>query len=423
MSQLKHRYPIFLGLLSVCVLFLGLRSGQAYASTSNKYTSSRPQNVAWPDISLHPFQAGFQSPTHIANAGDGSQRLFIVEQNGVIRVLQNGVTLSTPFLDIRDRVLFSGGEQGLLSVAFPPNFANKGYFYVYYTQKNGDNRTARFSLKPGDPDQADPASEKLIITFNHQSYSNHDGGQLAFGPDGYLYIGTGDGGGGGDPLHNGQNTNSLLGKLLRIDVEGDANPYAIPSTNPYTQTAGYKGEIWALGLRNPWRFSFDRLTGDVFIADVGQDTEEEVDYQPASSRGGENYGWNILEGSLCYSPSSGCTPPNRYAAPVTTYPHGVNDAIGCAITGGAVYRGSVYPRMQGMYFYGDFCSGKIWGLIDNAGWQVTQLLDKTANISSFGEDEAGNLYLADWYKGMIFLVTDSVTNYTQHMYLPALAKP
>ena len=287
-------------------------------------TSASLPTVAWPQISVMPYLSGFSSPVHITNARDGSQRLFVVEQGGIIRVIENGAVLSTPFLDIHERVLFPGsGERGLLSVAFPPGYASKGYFYVYYTRLDGNNQTSRFPLKPGKPDEADPTTEQPIILFNHPNHNNHNGGQLAFGPDGYLYIGTGDGGGAGDPDGNAQNPASLLGKLLRIDVESGIDPYAIPASNPYTQTTGYRGEIWALGLRNPWRFSFDRQTGDLYIGDVGQNIEEEVDFQPASSSGGENYGWNILEGNRCYSPSTECIPPARYVPPVAVYDHGV----------------------------------------------------------------------------------------------------
>jgi hypothetical protein len=196
------------------------------------------------------------------------------------------------------------------------------------------------------------------------------------------------------------------------------DPYLVPTTNPYTQTVGYLGEIWALGLRNPWRYTFDLQTGDLYIGDVGQDTEEEVDFQPVSSHGGENYGWNTLEGNLCYNPSSGCIPPAYYAPPVAVYDHGINDSNGCAITGGVVYRGATYPRMQGMYFYGDYCTGKIWGLINAIGWQNQLLLDTDLSISTFGEDEAGNLYLADLSSGVIYQITDTVDAPFSTVYLP-----
>ncbi len=297
-------------------------------------------------------------------------------------------------------------------MAFPPGYAGKGYFYVYYTNTSGNIVVSRYFLTPNKPDMVDSSSEQIVLTINHPTYSNHNGGQLSFGPDGFLYMGTGDGGGGGDPNGNAQNHASLLGKILRIDVES-GNPtrqnqttYTVPSTNPYTQTQGYRGEIWALGVRNPWRFSFDRDTHDLYIGDVGQDTEEEIDFQSASSAGGENYGWNILEGLLCFNPPSGCVLPSRYSPPVAEYDHGPNDSIGCAVTGGFVYRGQNYPSMQGVYFYGDYCSGRIWGLeFDGANWENTVLLDTPYNVSTFGEDEVGNLYVTDYANGIIYLIT------------------
>jgi glucose/arabinose dehydrogenase len=348
--------------------------------------------------------------------------LFVVEQSGIIRIIKDNVVLNTPFLDIQDRVLFPGySERGLLSVAFPPDYASKGYFYVYYTRLDGNNQTSRFHLKPGKPNEADPFSEQSIILFNHPNYGNHNGGQLAFGPDGYLYIGTGDGGGAGDPYGNAQNPTSLLGKLLRIDVESGVNPYSVPVTNPYTQTVGYLGEIWALGLRNPWRYAFDRQTGDLYIGDVGQNTEEEVDFQPASSLGGENYGWNVLEGNLCFNPSVNCVPPARYTPPIAVYDHGTNDSNGCSITGGSVYRGISYLRLQGTYFYGDYCTGKIWGLKYTDSWQNQPLLDTTLSISTFGEDEAGNLYLADLSGGVIYQIVDRTTAPLNLDFLPLVS--
>ena len=410
LSPIKHFFKT--------LLLLGVIFGILFPP---KVAAASFTTIVWPQISLITYQSGFSSPVHLTNAGDGSQRLFVVEQSGIIRIIKDNIVLSTPFLDIQDRVLFPGsGESGLLSVAFPPDYANKGYFYVYYTRLDGNNQTSRFHLKPGKPDEADPFSEQSIILFNHPNYSNHNGGQLAFGSDGYLYIGTGDGGGGGDPTGNAQNPASLLGKLLRIDVESSVNPYLVPVTNPYTQTVGYLGEIWALGLRNPWRYSFDHQTGDLYIGDVGQNTEEEVDFQPASSHGGENYGWNKLEGNLCYDPSINCVPPARYAPPVAVYDHGPNDSNGCSITGGGVYRGTTYLRMQGMYFYGDYCTGKIWGLIFSNGWHYQQLLDTNLSISTFGEDEAGNLYLADLSSGVIYQIGDNVTAPLNTVFLPSI---
>jgi len=352
-----------------------------------------------PNLGLTQYGSGFSHPAQITQAGDGSQRLFIVEQDGRIRILKNQTLLDQPFLDITDRVRCCG-EQGLLSVAFPPGYAGKGYFYVNYTDNSGDTVVARYRVT-NDPDVANPSSEEAVLMVE-QPFANHNGGQLAFGPDGYLYIGMGDGGSGGDPQNNGQNPAALLGKILRLDVESGVVPYAIPPTNPYRQTQGYRGEIWALGLRNPWRFSFDRQTGDLYIADVGQNQYEEVDFQPASSPGGENYGWKIMEGAHCYN-SDTCD-QSGLTLPVAEYDH----SQGCSVTGGFVYRGQQYPRLQGLYFYGDFCSGRIWGVTTLSGDnRAVQLLDSPYSISTFGEDEAGELYLADYGSGAIYRLSDS----------------
>jgi glucose/arabinose dehydrogenase len=360
-------------------------------------------------VTVTPVIGGFSQPVHLTHAGDGSGRLFVVEQAGRIRVIQGGVIQTAPLLEITDRVK-SGGEEGLLSVAFPPGFADKKYFYVYYTNLNGDNQVSRFHLNPAN-NLGDPAREELIIYFNHPTNTNHNGGQLAFGPDGYLYIGTGDGGGGGDPSGNAQNQGSLLGKMLRIAVEppppgGASGPlkiflplafkfepslgYRIPPDNPFVNIPGFRPEIRALGLRNPWRFSFDRLTGDLYVGDVGQEAWEEVNFQPASGGGGRNYGWNTMEGSHCYK-SSSCD-QSGLTLPVTEYPHTLvtHDDNGCSVTGGFVYRGPGNPGLQGIYLFGDFCSGRLWGLRQNgAVWQQQELLDTPHTISTFGEDEAG----------------------------------
>ena len=404
----------------VIVLFLITSAAGFSKQTSGKGKTTSPKAVnveapaAWPTIALEQLNiSNLASPVYLTHAGDGSGRIFIVERAGRIRLVKNGSLQSTPFLDISGHVR-SGGEEGLLSVAFPPDYARRQQFYVYYTQLDGDNVVARFRTSPN-PDLADTASEKQILELPHPNQTNHNGGQLVFGPDGNLYIGPGDGGGGGDPYGNGQNHNSLLGKILRINVEGQfpstvpnqpyqvylplissnsGLPYSIPTDNPFADQPGYRPEIWAMGLRNPWRFSFDRANGDLYIADVGQNTREEVNFQDASSPGGDNYGWNILEGSLCYSPSSGCTAPANYSAPVAEYPHGTNNSNGCSVTGGYVYRGDGYPDMQGIYFYADYCQGKIWGLkFENSAWQSQLLLDTNNLPSSFGEDESGEVYL------------------------------
>ena len=278
---------------------------------------------------------------------------------------------------------------------FLPTTGRRAIFYVDYTNSEDDTHVSRFHLT-ANPDVADAVSEEVLLVID-QPYANHNGGQLAFGPDRYLYVGMGDGGSAGDPLDNAQNTDSLLGKLLRLDVESGAMPYAIPASNPYTQTAGYRGEVWALGLRNPWRFSFDRETGDLYVADVGQALWEEIDYQPAASAGGENYGWRLLEGAHCYNPLDCDT--TGLVLPVAEYAHGEGD---CSITGGFVYRGEMYPRMAGVYFSGDYCTGNIWGLRPQGeGWEH-QLLTQTSfdgRLTSFGEDESGTLYVTSFKAG------------------------
>lgn len=351
-------------------------------------------DAIFPRISLVTQATGLAQPVQVTHAGDGSGILFVVEQGGRIRTIRNGSPDAAPFLDIASRVL-AGGERGLLGLAFSPGYATNGRFYVNYT-RNPDGATvvARYSAT-GNPRLADPASEEVLLVIA-QPFANHNGGQIAFGPDGLLYIGMGDGGSGGDPQNNAQNPATLLGKMLRIDVESGAFPYAIPPSNPFAGTGGTRGEIWASGLRNPWRFSFDRLTGDLYIGDVGQASFEEVDFQPAGSGGGENYGWNVTEGNQCFGGSACDTA--RLVPPVAVYDH----SQGCSVTGGTVYRGDAHPRMQGIYFYGDFCSGQIFGLArEGVTWQSAPLLDTTLSISSFGEDEAGNLYVADYAGGAV----------------------
>jgi glucose/arabinose dehydrogenase len=358
-------------------------------------TKSAPSPAGWPQISLSRVAGGFVQPVHVAHAGDGSDRIFVVEQAGRIRILDNGVVLPSPFLDISAKLVCCG-EQGLLSVAFPPGFAAKRYFYVNYTRKtDGATVVARYRVSAGDPNAADNTIEDVILTIP-QPFANHNGGQLAFGPDNNFYIGMGDGGSGGDPQNNGQSPGTLLGKILRIDVESGATPYGIPPGNPFVGVAGYRPEIWALGVRNPWRFSFDRGTGDLYIGDVGQGNFEEIDFQPAGDPGGQNYGWNIMEGDRCYPVGTvGC---NRtgLALPIFVYDH----SLGCSVIGGHVYRGSAFPFLQGVYLFGDFCSGRIWGIRKNgAGWDNALLADTTLTITTFGEDESGNVYVVNYANG------------------------
>jgi glucose/arabinose dehydrogenase len=330
--------------------------------------------------------SGLDNPVGLVSANDGSGRLFIVEKPGRIRVVQGGALLPEPFLDISNRVGSSGSEQGLLGLAFHPHYKDNDLFFVNFTNNAGNTVIARFQAADPAANTADPGSETDLLHVQ-QPFPNHNGGEVAFGPDGLLYLGLGDGGSGGDPQGNGQSTNTLLGKILRIDVDhGDL--YAIPPDNPFAQGGG-KGEIYAYGLRNPWRFSFDRATGDLWIADVGQNSWEEIDYLPAGSPPGANFGWNYREGLHAYQGN----PPARLKLvdPVAEYGHDQ----GCSVTGGYVYRGAALPAWKGVYLFGDYCSGIVWGLSprDNGGWQMTKLFDTGVNISSFGEDEAGVLYL------------------------------
>ncbi len=362
-----------------------------------------PTRVFPPLVALEPLWSGFQGPVYLTYADitpAWAARLFVVEKAGRILWLENGHIQATPFLDITDRVGSRGSEQGLLSVAFAPDFDRTRFFYVNYTDLHGDTIVARYRLLQHDPPLGDPTSEQVILQID-QPAGNHNGGQLQFGPDGYLYIGNGDGGQAGDPWGNAQNPGELLGKMLRIDVR-DTDSYRIPTDNPFVAWADVRSEIWALGLRNPWRFSFDRATGDLYIADVGQNQYEEVNFQPAFSRGGENYGWDILEAAHCFEPPTGCD-ISGLIPPVMEYDHGQ----GCSISGGYVYRGALYPQLDGIYLLGDYCSGRMWGLqrTPSGEWRSALLLDTDLSISSFGQDAAGELYVLDYSRGTIYRVT------------------
>ncbi len=339
-----------------------------------------------------PVVSGLELPVDIQFPDDGSGRMFVLEKAGRIRIVQNGQLLAAPFLDITDRVGSNSSERGLLGLAFHPHYKENGLFYVNYTDKQGNTVIARFQAS-ADPNLADPASEKVLLHVQ-QPFPNHNGGETVFGPDGYLYLGLGDGGSQGDPYGNGQNTNVLLGKILRINVD-HGDPYAIPPDNPFVHGGG-RPEIWAYGLRNPWRFSFDMATGNLYIGDVGQDTWEEVDVVSSHSAG-LNFGWNYYEG---LHPYTGQPPAGLHLTmPVTNYSHAEG---GCAITGGYVYRGSM-AEWQGIYLYGDYCSGKIWGLIHTGqGWQSQLLFESRVNLSSFGQDRAGEIYLAGYNVGTVY---------------------
>ena len=327
----------------------------------------------------------------ITHAGD--ERLFVVERAGRIKIIIDGSIHINNFLDITSKVNDNPNERGLLGLAFHPDYFSNGYFYVNYTMNNGDTRISRFSVA-NDPNTADPNSEMVIMEIDQPEW-NHNGGGIKFGPDGYLYIGTGDGGSGGDPwgpIGNGQNTQTLLGKMLRIDVN-NGSPYSIPPTNPFVGNNDVLDEIWAIGLRNPWRFSFDKETGDLWIGDVGQNVWEEIDFQPANSTGGENYGWKCYEGTHNFS--SNCGTATNFVDPVHDFSHGNFEH--CSVTGGFVYRGCENPDFVGHYIYTDFCSGVFWSLVPdgNGGWTNTQIANYGGyDISTFGEDVNGELYVA-----------------------------
>jgi glucose/arabinose dehydrogenase len=340
-------------------------------------TDTPPSTSSFPDPSAYnwgPVISGLERPVDLQP--DGSGRLFILEKVGRIRIFQNGQLLEQPFLDIDDRVGSFGNEQGLLGLAFHPQYAQNGRFFVNYTDTNGDDVIARFQVS-SDPNAADPNSEVRLLTVP-DPFPNHNGGVLAFGPDGYLYAGLGDGGAAGDPFGNAQKTDVLLGKILRLDVDS-AEPYAVPSDNPFGN------EVWAYGLRNPWRMSFDRATGDLYIGDVGQGAWEEVDFLAAGTGAGTNFGWDHREGAHDYEGGG----PAGMVDPIAEYSHPEG---GCSVTGGYVYRGAM-TEWTGIYLYGDYCTGLIWGLIQvNGGWQEQQLFDVNFTITSFGQDETGEVY-------------------------------
>ena len=372
---------------------LGLTAAAAglLLAAGGSETPSRPEVVSAVEITVQQLATGIGPITSITSAGDS--RLFLTVQTGRIVIFSGGAVQPAAFLDL-SAAISCCGERGLLGLAFHPRFSTNRFFFVDYTNAAGNTVIARYAAFPGNPNAADPASGVTLLTIP-QPFANHNGGQLQFGPDGYLYIGMGDGGSANDPMCNAQKDDTLLGKLLRIDVDQNVSTppfYGIPSTNPFAAPGGPLDEIWAKGLRNPWRFSFDRATGDLYIADVGQGAREEIDFQPRASAGGENYGWKVMEGTLCGTGGSSGCPPSvppcnspAFQAPLYDYPHAGGSCSGTVI-GGYVYRGAAYPALAGNYFYGDYCYGSLFADDQTLAPTVPQL-------TTFGEDAAGELYL------------------------------
>lgn len=389
--------------LAVCALVLYTTLPRAAAALGRADASPLviPSNSPSVSVDFEEVASGLNRPVFVTHAGDA--RLFVVEQNGVIKIIKNGAVLSTPFLSLTTLVQCCG-EEGLLGLAFEPNYATTDRFYVYYTNKSGDQVIARYQVS-GNPDVADPSSGQILLTIPHPNYGNHNGGWLGFGPDNNLYAGVGDGGGGGDPFCAAQDPADLRGKILRLNVVGQVT-YTIPAGNVFTTTQ--RPEVWAIGLRNPWRNSFDRQTGDLYIADVGQNAREEVNFAPANSPAGLNFGWSQYEGSIPYSdgssnagpfdcPPSGITP----TVPITDY----GRSLGSSITGGYVYRGQRFPWLNGVYFYADFGSGKLfaaWKSSSGSSFATAFIRDTGYNVSSFGEDVNGELYVVDYTNNTIY---------------------
>jgi glucose/arabinose dehydrogenase len=377
----------------LCFVFVPSMVAHEDAPVTMRDAAPDPAQVAVEEV-----VSGLDFPLYVTHAGDDSGRLFIIGQAGQIYLLKDGELQDTLFLDLSDTVtqsvLRGYSEQGLLGIAFHPNYAENGYFYVNYTDQNGDSVIARYRVSTENPDVADKDSARVLLT-QEQPYPNHNGGQLEFGPDGYLYIALGDGGSANDPLQTGQNPSDWLGSILRIDVD-NGDPYAIPEDNPVASNSSFAPEVWAYGLRNPWRFSFDRATGDLYIADVGQNMWEEVNFQPADSSGGENYGWNNYEASQPFATSA---VPEGMIYPVAEYSHREGD---CSVTGGYVYRGESVAELEGVYLFSDFCSGRVWATYrdTNGDWQTNVFMDLNRQVSSLGEGENGELYIVD-YEGIV----------------------
>lgn len=400
--------------LCICSIFLAAcgeasknQAGDGRLPADATFVDGRPvadcTPVSGTSVTTEVVTGGLIDPVFVTSTGL-DLRLFILEKPGRIRIVKGGTLVGTPFLDIAELVLSTESEQGLLGLAFHPSYPQNGRFFVNYTAKDPRQATviAEYQVS-SDGDVANPVEERLLVI--PQPAANHNGGMIAFGPDGYLYIGMGDGGGSGDPGEHGQDNTTLLGDMLRIDVDS-GNPYGIPAANPYANSPNGvddpRPEIWAMGLRNPWRFSFDRKTGDLYIADVGQGSWEEVNVQPAGSTGGENYGWDEMEGAHCFEPATNCDMSGK-VLPVAEYDHGGDR---CSITGGYVYRGTCMPDLQGRYFYADYCSGQAWTLKYTAGQpaDVQEIPGLGTRISSFGEDATGELYLTNLSDGNVYRI-------------------
>ena len=384
----------------VQLLVLLMLTGLAYAQESEtEAVITRAEAPSADAFELTDIAGDFVRPLYLTHAGDGSNRLFVLEQTGKIWIINNGERTRFPFLDISGLITQTAdrdySEQGLLGLAFHPDYASNGVFFVNYTDRRGATIVASYTMSLSNPDIADINSGQILFQLA-QPYVNHNGGHIEFGPDGYLYVSLGDGGSANDPLGAGQNRQLLLGSILRIDVDG-ALPYTIPSDNPFVDDSRALDEIWAYGLRNVWRFSFDRLTGDLYLGDVGQNRWEEINFQPADSAGGENYGWNVWEGT---HPFAGGLAEN-HVPPVFEYSH--SQGNGCSVTGGYVYRGESIPELEAAYIFGDYCSGKMWASYrdQDEQWRTVELLQTNMAISSFGEDESGEHYVVD-YGGTIY---------------------
>lgn len=362
---------------------------------AHAYAAAPPGPDSDVRLALEPIAVGLNRPVALTHAGDN--RIFITLQTGRIVIFDGANMVPKIFLDVSDRIS-AGDERGLLSIAFHPRYRENGFVFADYTDRSGNTVVSRFTVSRDDPNSVPATSEKIILHVA-QPFANHNGGQLQFGPDGFLYIGMGDGGATGDPGDRAQSLKSLLGKILRIDVDG-GDPYMIPETNPFVAAVDARPEVWAYGFRNPWRFSFDRLTKEMFVGDVGQDSVEEIDLVKPGN-GGRNYGWRRMEGSLCFNPSGGCN-DGTLELPIVEYSH----SLGCSVAGGYRYRGTRFPQLSGVYFFGDFCSGRLWSAtVDAQGkWTATSRMDTSLAITAFGEDAAGELYVVEMNGGVYRLV-------------------